>query len=126
MESAIPTGDAITKYVGGFQDAHVSTNKDNKVIRLFVRISTPKPLRELKRNIGFYNWLKHGRYFMRTHGFTNSYDVASAGFISMMSPTIHRRDTVNAILQEAWKNIAPDVKLHLVPHTIPYSKGDLK
>jgi hypothetical protein len=88
--------------------------------------STPKPLRELKRNIGFYNWLKQGRYFMRTHGFTNSYDVASAGFISMMSPTIHCPDTVNAILQEAWKNIAPDVKLHLVPHTIPYGKGDLK
>jgi hypothetical protein len=72
MESDIPTGDAITKYVGGFHHAHVSTNKDNKVIRLFVRISTPKPLRELKRNIAFNIWLKQGRYFMRTHGFTNS------------------------------------------------------
>jgi hypothetical protein len=126
MESDIPTGNAITKYVGGFQDASVNTNKDNKVIRLFVRISTPKPLRELKRNVGFYQWLKQGRYFMRTHGFTSSYDVASAGFISMMSPTIHRRDTVNDIIQAEWKNVAPDVEIHLVPHNIPCGKGDHK
>jgi hypothetical protein len=126
LESDIPTGNAITKYVGGFQDAPGRTNKTSKVVRLFVRISTPTPLRELKRNTGFYQWLKQGGYFMRTHGFTSSYDVASAGFISMMSPTIHRRDVVNEIIQAAWKDIDPAIEIHLVPNNIPYGKGDEK
>ena len=49
LESDIPTGHEITRAVGGFQDAPVNSNKANKVIRCFVSISTPKPLRELNR-----------------------------------------------------------------------------
>ena len=63
---------------------------------------------------------------MRTHGFSTSYDVASAGFISMMSPTIHHHDIVNEIIQDAWKKVDPDVEVHLVPNNIPYGKGDHK
>jgi hypothetical protein len=125
MESDVPTGAAITKYyVGGFQDAPVKASKTNKVLHLFVKFSTPKPVRELKCNIGFFTWLKNGKYFMCTHGFTSTNDIASARFISMMSPTrMHCHNTVNEIIQEEWKTIAPDVEIHLFPHNILYGKG---
>ena len=126
MESDIPTGRGVTKYFGGFQDAPGKANKSTKVIRVFVRISSHQSLRDLKRHTGVYGWLKQNNFFMRVHGFSTSYDVVSAGFISKMSPTLHRRDTVNAIIQTFVKTSAHNIELRLVPNRIPNGKADDK
>ena len=126
MESDIPTGCSVAKYFGGFQDAPGKNNKSTKVIRVFVRISGSLSLRDLKRNTGVYGWLKQNNFFLRVHGFSTSYDVVSAGFISKMSPTLHRRDTVNAIIQTMAKISAPDIEIRLVPNRIPNGKAEDK
>jgi hypothetical protein len=124
MESDIPTtGDGLKKYFGGFQDAPGNTNKSTKVIRVFLRISSPQSIRDLKRNTSVFGWLKANNFFIRTHGFSTSYDVVSAGFISRMSPTLHRRDTVNNIIQAVLKAHHPDIEIHLALNRIPSGKG---
>jgi hypothetical protein len=127
MESDIPTnGEDLNKYFGGFQDAPGNSNKDIKVIRVFLRISSPMSIRDFKRNNSVFGWLKSNNFFMRTHGFSTSYDVVSAGFISRMSPTLHRRDTLNTIIQEIAQVQHPDIEIRLTPSRIPSGKGNDK
>lgn len=127
MESDIPTnGEDLNKYFGGFQDAPGNSNKDIKVIRVFLRISSPMSIRDFKRNNSFFGWLKSNHFFMRAHGFSTSYDVVSAGFISRMSPTLHRRDTLNTIIQEIAQVQHPDIEIRLTPSRIPSGKGNDK
>ena len=80
----------------------------------------------MKNNIGFFGWLKRNRYFIRTYGFSSTFNAVSAGFVCKMSPTIHRRDTLNALIQAAVKAKAPDLEIRLTPNTINYGKGTEK
>jgi hypothetical protein len=127
LPSDIPSDAALVqKYFAGFQDVPGRNPKDNKTLCVFVRFRTVQSLRNLKFNIGFFQWLKDNRIFLRTHGFTPSYNVGLAGFISKMSPTLHRRDTVNNILQRALQQKNLDFEIHLVPNRIPIGTGDQK
>jgi hypothetical protein len=80
----------------------------------------------LKFNAGFFQWLKDNRIFLRTHGFTTTYNTGSAGFISKMSPTLHRRDTISAIIQQVFHQKNIDFDVHLVPNRISIGKGNQK
>jgi hypothetical protein len=127
LTSDIPTDEeGIKRYFGGFHDAPGRNPKDSSTLRVFVRIRCNQSLRDLKFNNGFFQWLKDHRLFLRTHGFTTTYNVASAGFISKMSPTLHRRDSVNHVLQRILKQKALDFEAHLVVNRIPVGKGDQK
>jgi hypothetical protein len=123
MASDIPPNeDGITKYFGGFQDASGRALKDNKTLRVFVRLRSNMSLRDIKSNTGFFQWLKENKIFLGTHGLTSTYDVATAGFISRMSPTLHCCDTVNAIIQRTPQQQTPDLEVHLVPNRVPLAK----
>jgi hypothetical protein len=127
LPSDIPSDEnGIQKYFGGFQDAPGRSPKDNKTLRVFVCLWSAQSLRDLKFHRGFFQWLKDNRIFLHTHGFTTTYNVGSAGFISKMSPTLHRRDTVNAVIQRAITQKAVDFEVHLVPNRIPIGKDDQK
>jgi hypothetical protein len=127
MESDIPTGDTIRKYVTGIQSLPMPKQTSNtSIIRFFLRISATAPLWQLKRNTTFYSWLKEKNCFLRTHGFSTTYDVAAAGFLSKMSPTYHRRDTINKVIQDTVKAKAPHLEIRLVPRSIPYGKDAAK
>jgi hypothetical protein len=118
-----PVDDTITQYFGGFQDAPGRTNQTTKTLRVFVRIQSDRSLRDLKFNAAFYAWLKTNNLFLSTHGFSKSFDVASAGFIAMMHPNLHRRDQVNSLIQNAIKDTDVDYEIQLVPHRLPIGKG---
>jgi hypothetical protein len=126
LENEVPSGDALNKYVSGFQDSPSNNNKNVRSIHFFLRIITPSTLSTLKNNIGFFGWLKRNRYFIRTYGFSSTFTAVSAGFVCKMSPTIHRRDTLNALIQAAVKAKAPDLEIRLTPNTINYGKGNEK
>lgn len=118
-----PADDTIDQYFGGFQDAPGRQSKETKTLRVFVRIQSDRSLRDLKANSAFYNWLKHTNIFLSTHGFSKSFTVASAGFIAMMHPNLHRRDQVDSLIQSALKETDIDFEVHLVPNRIPIGKG---
>jgi hypothetical protein len=80
----------------------------------------------LKHNTSLYAWLNSQGIYLHTHGFTTTYDVAAAGFLGKMSPTMHWRETINKIIQEAVKTKALGTEIKLIPRTIPYGKGDEK
>ena len=123
LATDVPSGAALNKYVSGFQDSPSNNNKTVRSIRFFLRIITPSTLSALKNNTGFFGWLKRNRYFICTYGFTSTFTAVSAGFVCKMSPTIHRRDTLNALIQAAVKAKAPDLEIRLTPNTINYGKG---
>ena len=125
MASDIPSGDDLHKYVSGIQHPNSKATKDNS-IRFFLRISATMPLWQLKRNTTFYAWLQKKRCFLRTHGFTTTYDVTAVGFLSRMSPTLHRRERINEIIQAEVQANAPELELRLVPRNIPYGKDTKK
>jgi hypothetical protein len=108
----------VTKYFGGFQDAYERSPTANKTLCVFVRIRSAQSLHDLKFNTGFFQWLKDNKLFVHTHGFSTMYDVGSTGFISRMSPTLHRRDTITDILKRKIAQRAPDVEIHLMPNQI--------
>jgi hypothetical protein len=118
-----PVNDTINQYFGGFQDANGRTNQTTKTLRVFVRIQSDRSLRDLKFHSGFYAWLKTNNLFLSNHGFSQSFDVASAGFISMMHPNLHRRDQVNSLIQSAIKETDVDYEIQLVPTRLPIGKG---
>ena len=56
LTSDIPANeDGVTKYFGGFQDAHGRSPTANKTLRVFVRICSAQSLRDLKFNTGFFS-----------------------------------------------------------------------
>jgi hypothetical protein len=126
-ETDIPTGDDINKYVTAITNTNAAPNKrDTMTLRFHIRINATKPLWQLKQNTSLYAWLNSQRIYLRTHGFTTTYDVAAAGFLGKMSPTMHWRETINKIIQEAAKTKALGTEIKLIPRTIPYGKGDEK
>jgi hypothetical protein len=125
--SDVPTGTAIEQYIAGFQDApNGRTNRTTKTVRVFVRIGGPQSLRSLKRNTGLYTWLNKSKIYLRTHGFSTTYNVASAGFLCKMSSTLNRRDTLSNIIRSKAKDIAPEIEICLVPNQITIGTGDTK
>jgi hypothetical protein len=126
LVNEVPFGTALNKYVSGFQDSPSNANKNVRSIRFFLRITMPSTLSSLKQNIGFFGWLKRNQYFIRTYGFSSTFNAISASFICKMSPTIHRHDTLNALIQAAVKAKAPDLEIRLTPNTINYGKGPEK
>jgi hypothetical protein len=123
-DSEIPTGDDLKKYVTGITNPDDKPSKnDTTTIRFYVRINATKPLWQMKRNTTFYAWLQTQRVFLRTHGFTTTYDIASAGFLGKMSPSMHWRDTITKIIQDEAANKNLDTEIKLVPRNIPYGKG---
>ena len=128
MESDIPSGDTLTKYVDGISHpTNKNANNDNiNAIRFHIRINTTLPLWQLKRSNAFFAWLKSNRIFLRTHGFTTSYDVQSAGFLGNLSPTMHRRDTMKKIIDKTTTDKGLNIEIRLVPRNIPYGKKEDK
>jgi hypothetical protein len=57
------------------------------------------------------------------YGFTSTFTAVFASFVCKMSPTIHRRNTLNALIQAAVKAKAPEPEIRLTPNTINYGKG---
>jgi hypothetical protein len=128
MESDIPSGDKLSNYVAGISTPpNKSTKNDtNNTIRFHIRINATLPLWQLKRNTSFYEWLTKGKIFLRTHGFTTTYDVLSAGFFSNLSPTMHRRDTMKALIDKTLADKNLTIELRLVPRNIPYGQKEAK
>jgi hypothetical protein len=126
LENKVPSSAAFNKYVSGFQDSPSNNNKNVRSICFFLHIITPSMLSALKNNIGFFGWLKRNHHFIRTYGFTSTFTAVSAGFVCKMSPTIHHRDTLNALIQATVKAKAPDLEICLTPNTINYGKGTEK
>ena len=125
--SDVPSGKAIEQYIAGFQDAPSGrTNRNTNSVRVFVRLSGPQSLWNLKRNTGLYTWLANSHICLLTHGFSTSYDVASAGFVCKMSSTLHRRDTISNIIHDMAKTHAPEIEIRLVPNQIMIGTGEQK
>ena len=127
-DNDIPSGDNLSKYVDGISvpmNKHPN-NANSNVIRFHLRISTTLPLWQLKRNTTFYAWLMKGRIFLRTHGFTTTYDVLSAGFLGNLSPTMHRRDTMMDIINATAQKKSLNIEICLVPRNIPYGQSEEK
>ena len=101
-------------------------NNNSNVIRFHLHISTTLPLWQLKRNTSFYAWLTKGRIFLHTHGFTMTYDILSAGFLSNLSPTMHHCDTMKDIIDAAAHDKGLNLDIHLVPCNIPYGQNKKK
>ncbi len=53
-ENEVPSGEALNKYVSGFQDSPNTNNKKIRSIRFFLCITTPCTLSTLKTNIGLF------------------------------------------------------------------------
>jgi hypothetical protein len=119
LASEVPSSTALNKYVSGFQDSPSNANKNIHSSCFFLCVTTPSTLSSLKQNIGFFCWLKRNSYFIRTYGFSSTFNAISAGFgICKMSPTIHHRNTLNALIQAAVKAKAPNLEIRLTPNMI--------
>ena len=83
MDSDIPSGEQLTKYVDGISHptSKNATNDNNNMICFHIQINTTLPLWQMKQNTTFYSWLKSNCIFLCTHGFTTSYDIQLAGFL---------------------------------------------
>ena len=121
-ESDIPSEPHLSQYVDGI----TFPNKTTNMIRFHIRIGTTLPLWQLKRKPSMYEWLNKGRIFLRIHGFLTTYDVTSAGFMSKLSPTMHHRDTVKALIDNKIKQKDLDIEIKLVPRNIPYDQTKSK
>ena len=91
MEGDILTGEKLSKYVDSVSipNNRCANNNNRNAIYFHLCISTTLPLWQLKCNTSLYEWLTKGNIFLRTHVFTMTYNVLSAGFLSNLSPTMH-------------------------------------
>ena len=128
MEGDILTGEKLSKYIDGISTPlnRLATNDNNNTIHFHIHISTTLPLWQLKRNTTFYDWLTKGKIFLCTHGFTMSYNVLSAGFISNLSPTMHHHDTMKTIINNAVNDKGLNLEICLVPRNILYGQKNEK
>ena len=103
MEGDIPMGEKLSKYVDGVSvpnNKHVNNDNSN-TIRFHICISTTLPLWQLKCNTFLYEWLTKSKIFLHTHGFTMTYDILSAGFLSNLSPTMHHCNMMKMLIDDA-------------------------
>ena len=128
MDSDIPSGEKLTKYVDGISHptSKNATNDNNNMIHFHIHINTTLPLWQMKWNTAFYSWLKSNHVFLCTHGFTTSYDIQSAGFFGNLSPTMHHHNTMKMIIDKAASIKGLNLEICLVPWNIPYGKKEDK
>ena len=66
------------------------------------------------------------RYSFSPMGFTTSYDVLLAGFISNLSPMMHHCDNIKTIIDNAVTDKGLNLEICLVPRNILYGQKDEK
>jgi len=125
MASDIPSKATNLKtYFTDFKETHGRNNR--KVVQVFIRIGSSLSLWEMKKDNGLYQWLMDEQLYFKTYGFTTTYNTVSAGFISNLHLGLHRRDSVNDVLQKVFKDEAPDVEIRLMPNSIKHGKETAK